>query len=622
MNPKIKSTFVLILLLLVVNTTTTLLAQNFDAELISQITTIEVLRNKITKKHYFEIQINTREGEQYAQIEIPSSGLSRVSNINAYIKDLNNTIIKKLKKSEIKQHSSFSESTFYQDQLINEFTLKHNIYPYKICYDYEIHEDEFFYLDYWIPVIASKVPTKKAELYIKAPKSYIVNHSCQQITAFQKDSTEGNYTYSWITSYDGKLKSEILAPPLSQFLPQVILVPEQFKYEIKGSFKSWEDYGFWEYSLLKNLNDLPDSEITKIRNRIKGIEDISQQIKILYQYLQDETRYININIDTGGLKPYPASYVSENRYGDCKALSNYFKAVLEAVDIKSFYSSIQAGEKIDVVNKLMPSQQANHVILCVPIKTDTIWIDCTSNNPFGYVGTFIQNREVFVVDNQNSFFTNTPPLTPSQVLNERKVSLKYSLNKTSSAQFANTYRGENFEYLQQLTISYNKTESTQIIRDQLIESDFTVTNIDIEEFNRDSTNVKMNYEVTSHEIYKEYGNDLLIKLLPITLPKLESPEIRKMPIQINFPIYKKDELIYNIPNNYKINSVFTNKTIETKFGSYKIEFNVLADQIIISKSFLLKSGNYALTEYPEFYAFMKEVKQIENNTYLTTCKIY
>ncbi len=54
--------------------------------------------------------------------------------------------------------------------------------------------------------------------------------------------------------------------------------------------------------------------------------------------MQDKTRYISVQIGIGGWKPMLADDVNKLGYGDCKGLTNYTKALLEAVDVPSYYT--------------------------------------------------------------------------------------------------------------------------------------------------------------------------------------------------------------------------------------------------------------------------------------------
>ena len=216
--------------------------------------------------------------------------------------------------------------------------------------------------------------------------------------------------FQWKASYTDIIKNEEYSPSISNFLPNVKIVPIEFKYDILGSFKDWISFGNWQYELLQGLNELPDNEKNRIQALIKNIDDDKEKIRTLYHYLQDETRYINVTIETGGLKPYSASYVSQNKFGDCKALTNYFKSVLDNIQIPAYYTKVYAGSPILEIDKNFPSQQSNHIILYIPLKDEDIWLDCTSDGAFNYLGTFTQNRNALVISKDNSRFVKTPNL--------------------------------------------------------------------------------------------------------------------------------------------------------------------------------------------------------------------
>ena len=71
-----------------------------------------------------------------------------------------------------------------------------------------------------------------------------------------------------------------------------------------------------------------------------------EKAKIVYRYVQDNTRYISVQVGIGGIQPIAAIEVDELKYGDCKGLTNYTQALLDIAGVESFYTIVQAGKEI------------------------------------------------------------------------------------------------------------------------------------------------------------------------------------------------------------------------------------------------------------------------------------
>ncbi len=599
---------------------TSSLAQNSDAILISQETHVTVERNKLVKDFYFKIQINNREGERYNKVSLHHSSLKSISNIKAHIEDADGKIITKLKKGDITERSYISSSTLYQDDYLKEFTLKHNSYPYTIVYSYQTQEKEFLHIHNWSPILHTKIPTQSAKLTVTTPINYELSYKNNAIDEPKIETIKNNKVYEWHTDYTTRIKSEVYSPLLRRLTPSVEIIPHNFYFEMNGSFKDWTSYGNWESDLLVGINELPEIEKQTINELIKDIDDEKEKIKTLYHYLQDETRYINVSIETGGMKPYPASYVSENKYGDCKALTNYFKSVLDYLEIPSYYANIYAGSRNNPIDKDFPSQQFNHVILYVPQNDDDdIWLDCTSKYAFDYLGTFTQNRDAFIIENNNSYFKETPKLTPQEVLDTRQVHVTYDPVE-AIIEIQNTFRGPSYETFAQIGKGYRESEQERIIRNAIASDGMKLIEFEIPDYHRDSLAIQLNYKASSNVIYKHYGNDILISNLAFSIPSFEKPEDRKHPIQLDYPIHERDIIHYEIPEGYTLNKNTEDYSIKNKYGEYKLEIQDKGDEVVVIKQLLIHEGSYPISEYSEFYDFILQVNQLEKKTHLSLHK--
>lgn len=591
--------------------------QTFDAELINYKTDIAVTNNNLVINKSYEIKICNRNGEHFSEISIPFSKNHKISKLEAVIKDRWGQVVRKLKTNEIVERSNISNFSLYEDDFVKEFTLKHNEYPYYICYSYQILETEFLEIQNWIPVLDSEIPTKNAELTLVTPKDYLIRYRCQYVDKPTIDPSEKTTTYHWKSDYNQQLKREKLAPPLTEFLPSVIIIPQDFKYVIKGNFQDWKSYSTWAFQLMKDKDQLTENEKIKITNIASGITDKTEKIKTLYHYLQDNTRYINVTINKGGIVPYPASYVCENKYGDCKALTNYFNSILNFMGIKSYYTLVQAGNVLPKTDNNFPVDNFNHIITYIPLENDTIWLDCTSKGPFNYLGTFTQNRDALSIDATNGALVHTPKLSPDDVLEIRNIEVQAEIFLPTKITFKNKYKGSMFEDIRQLNSSYNEKERDDILRKYFIHDGLEMIDYKIDKTERDSKSIQFNYTASSKNIYKKYGNEIVVNNIAFDVPDIEKPTERKFPIQINYPINRLDTILFHLPIGYTLSKKPQNISITAcPYGKYSIKFIENEKTILVIKEMLINAGYYPIEEYSQFYDFCNKILNIEKTKHI------
>jgi hypothetical protein len=582
-----------------------------NCEVLKYVSWSQVSNSRLSQTDSVIIQINNRSGEKYCEITLNSGKSNPVNNLTAWIEDGNGKIIRYLKNKEITESNYFS-SSFYTDDFDLKFVLKHNEYPYRICYTYQKSFREFYSIRSWCPVIGLEVPTRKAVLKVSVPEDYKLNVLQNDIDAPSTSSTNGMITRSWNASYDGHYRDEKYSPHPFTFLPVVRIIPLNFRYVTDGSTDSWDSFGKWQSRLIQGLDVLPPNEVATLKILMGDKKDPVEIIRFLYHYMQDNTHYVNVDIGVGGLVPYPASYVARNKYGDCKALTIYMKALLKAFGIESNYVLVNAGTYINPVFSATPFQQFNHVILAVPLQNDTVWLENTSASlPCGYLGSFTQNRYCLLVDDYNSRLIRTPALTAGDVMNSSKIDFYLNPGDRTNVSFYSRIKGPSFELYCSLIRDYNSNDQNRIIHRLMPFNDFDLNKWQVVRKGKDAASVSMMASVSVPDQTHPVGQEYYFSFQPLEIESFESPRIRKLPLQVPYPVSQFDTLIYHIPQGRKVTSFPADKEIRNKFGYYKTSFVNEDNSLILYREFELYPENVSLQEYSDFYNFINSIRSEE-----------
>lgn len=557
----------------------------------------------------FLLQIPSPEYRHYSEIQVPYDVKQDLEIQEALILDQKRKVVRKLKSKEMITRSNISSGSFYEDDYLKEFTLNWDEYPYFIKYSYQVKDKDFINLATWSPVFYSKLSTLKASLTVEVPKDYALNIEASPELQHSVEQSGNKTRYTWQISEPFKLSAEYFAPPSIDRAPLVRVSPQQFSYGVAGRFASWATYGSWYAQLNKGMDELPKSETEVITPMLAGISDPKEKARILYHYLQDNTRYINVSIDKGGLQSYPASYVSEKKYGDCKALTTYMKAMLKHAGVNAYPVLIYGGDKAPEFHTDWVGSQFNHVILAVPLGGDTLWLENTASYlPFNYLGTFTQNRYGLWIDGENSALVKTPALKLEQVPEQAVYHFDLDQNGTGALKILSLLGGNEFE-----TCRAYQSQATEKQQKEWVETQIASKNTQLEKWEirypqRDQRQLELEMECTVRAQIKTVGPYEVLSVLPFSLPRLEKPEERKYEMRVAYPFNWEDSLIYDIPSlKEQAPQLPKDISIESEFGSFAMAFSFEQGQIRILRRFILLAGTYGLDAYPECYSFFQAV---------------
>jgi hypothetical protein len=546
-----------------------------------------------------------------------------VKNIEASIFDGFGNEIKKIKRKDFKDQSTVGGSTLFSDSRMMYLDYTPIQYPFTVVYDIEVETSNTALIPQWLPLNNYFVSVEKSILNVNYPdnlgfKKKEFNLSDSQIQKTIETSTKLSYTATNILS-----KKQEDYSPMSIVFPKVMMGLEHFNLEGEdGSVKDWKEYGKWfSEKILIGTTDLSEETKTKIKTLVGKETDPISKAKIVYKYMQEKTRYVSVQVGIGGFKPMKAMDVDRLGYGDCKALSNYTRALLSAVDVPSYYTELYGSkDKMDIQSDFF-SIQGNHVILCIPNKENYIWLECTSQeDPFGYQGTFTDDRDVLIIRPDGGEIVRTKVYEDKG--NTQISSGSYSLSINGDLSGKVTIVSEGSQYSQKAPIENRQPTEKEAHYKNYWDN---INNLKISKvaFSNDKESIEFTENVEISAV--NYGSFSADKMMFVVnaynqyTASVKRIRNRKNPFEIQRGFSDQDEIAIALPQESSIEFLPSNFELKSKFGEYKTEF-IKKDNnnLVYKRSLFIKKGLYSNTEYDEYRLFIEQVSRNDNAKIILT----
>ncbi|MFT7161763.1 MAG: hypothetical protein ACI9GZ_002950, partial [Bacteroidia bacterium] len=302
--------------------------------------------NRAIFKSRIIVAILNAKGKGSASRYVGYDKLSKINSFKGSVYDQDGELIEKLKKSDLEDQSATSGGTIYDDNRMQYASLQQNDYPYIVEFETEKEYEVTYFVPNWYVLPGQNVSVQRSKFSISAPREFLPRVKIVNTDkTFVKSETDGvirlDIEFSNLTAQ----KREIYGPSFNELRPMVYCSPSKFSYDgYSGDLSSWHSFGRWIADLNRGRSDLPTQTVQEIKKITDTFESKEDKIHAVYQYVQDKTRYVSIQLGIGGYQPFPASTVDELGYGDCKALSNYTHSLLKAIDIPSNYTLVYGGD--------------------------------------------------------------------------------------------------------------------------------------------------------------------------------------------------------------------------------------------------------------------------------------
>ena len=565
------------------------------------------------------ITVLNKYGDRHIKAYLHNDENVSVKDLEAIIYDKLGNEIKKIKERDFRDLSAVSGGTLYSDSRVFVMEYTPLDYPYTVEFSYRIKNNNTVFIPTWQPVKNYHQSVIKSTFTIIDEANSNLRHLEKNLDYFEDIKVqEGTNSIICEANNISAIDRENYSPDLSSFLPIVHFATSKFHLEgVDGEAENWKEFGKWQYEeLVSGRDEVTEETKQEILALTQGVDDPIGKAKIVYDYVQSKTRYISVQVGIGGWQPIDAKTVDEVKYGDCKGLTNYTKALLKVVGIDSKYTVVFAGNEKKDLEYEFASMQGNHVILNVPIEDQDIWLECTSQDiPFGFLGDFTDDRDVLVIDENGGKIKHTDTYLAKdnyqnlagqiEISPEGHLSADYTI-KSYNVQFNNKYyldgRPDND------VIKYYKRYYSHLNNLKINSFKFSKNEDDIEFVEK--------INLTAKKYCKKFGNRLMMTVnalnQSINIP--DKNKDRETPFEVSRGYFDEDYIEIKLPEGLVLESKPENISINSKFGEYKASFSINeSGKLIYERSMLLNNGTYTKEDYQEFREFFKEVNKADQS---------
>ncbi len=501
-----------------------------------------------------------------------------------------------------------------------------------VGYEYVQKHRPFVFEDDW--EFQHAIPTRLARFSLQLPPGWEFTDYWANFPKQQPQSSTNNF-YVWQVENIPAVEIETDMPPFLTVASRMDIkyFPRDPALRAKTT-GSWNDIGVW-YANLTSASRVPSSALQqKVTELTAGISDPLKKMQVLAAYVQQQIRYVAIEIGIGGLQPHPAADVFKHQYGDCKDKATLLSAMLKQIGVDSYYVMIDTHRGI--VNPDFPSIRGNHMIMAIRLPQDVpinrlyaivedpqlgrlLFFDAT--DPYvrlGYLPSELQQNYGLVITPDSGKLILLPLLPPPT----NRLLRTATLTLTSSGNLG----GEVNELRWGAPAGDSRaqfTGSSPADRPKVFEkflgtflNNFTLTNASLGNLDNYDENFTMHYQFVVEGYAKSAGNLLILRprVVGDKGSTILAGKPRKYPIEFEGTTLQSDIFDITLPAGYVVDELPQSVDAKCGYATYKSNVEVKDNVLHYKRTYEITGVVVPTEKLAEVRDFFHQVAAAEKSS--------
>lgn len=435
--------------------------------------------------------------------------------------------------------------------------------------------------------------------------------------------------YTWELRDLPWIEGEEYSPPIDALAPWL-----GFTYFPSGEnraglrpVKDWAAASALASEFAERAAEVSDAVRAKAAELTSSAKTELEKIRAIAAFVQ-QTNYVAVATNVtrgGGYTPHTAHLVLSRNYGDCKDKVALMRALLKAVGIDSYDTSIFWGDRHFVRPEWPSIQQFNHAIAAIRVSPETslptvvehpslgrlLMLDPTSRTtPVGDLPESQQGSLALVSAATGGELVRMPrlPVTVNRV--ESSAQAVMEANGHLEGRVRRSYFGQSGGYWRQMLLDQGVDELKRAFERNLarrlggmtLKSCATAGGMEEGRFDVD-------LEVAANQ-FGQVMQDRLLLVRPGILGSITeygfTARERKWPVELSASL-RRDIVHVKLPAGYEPDEVPDQVELQSPYGLYKASWKVENGEVTFEQSFDVRESLTPASEYGKVRAFFEKV---------------
>ena len=573
------------------------------------------------------------EGRHHGTVKVPFDAQTKVNGLHGWCIPVQG------KDYEVKEKDAIESAYMPEFVLASDAKVKILQIPAPdigniVGYEYETEERPIFLQDVW--EFQEHDPVRESRYSLQVPAGWEYKASWLNHPEVKPTQT-GSNSWQWVVSDIKAIRYEAFMPPLDGVAGRMVLSFFTSEKIALNSNVDWDAMGKWYSNLIGQRIDSSPEVKQQVAALTASKTTPLQKMQAVAGFVQQDIRYVAIELGVGGYQPHAASEVFAHRYGDCKDKATLVRSMLREIGIDSYHVVIYT-ERGAVTPQTPAHHGFNHAILAIKLPNGLadpsliaifehpklgklLFFDPTNDLiPFGQLPGYLQANYGLLVTPDGGELVELPQQPSAMNSIQRTAKLTLDTAGMLKGEVKEMRLGEraSSERWRLRTVAKD-TDRIKPIEDLLSNSlsSFHITRATLINLQQTDQPFGFNYSFESPNYAKNAGNLLLVRPRVIGVKGsgfLETKEPRKFPIEFEGPARDTDAFEITIPAGYVVDDLPPAVDVDLGFASYHAKTVVNGNVVDYTRTFEVKELSVPVSQAEDLRKFYRIIAGDERST--------